>query len=109
MDAIIDNALNVILNIIGLNKIIIDKHKDIDGYESKLANVITKKFDLLEKVDKSIIDIIDEIKNETNMIYEKMRKVSKLDMDTLYLINGTLNEIMTHSKKDLIKIKADLL
>ena len=109
MDAIIDNALNVILNIIGLNKIIIDKHKDIDGYESKLANVITKKFDLLEKVDKSIIDIIDEIKNETNMIYKKMCKVSKLDMDTLYLINGTLNEIMTHSKKDLIKIKADLL
>ena len=64
---------------------------------------------MLEKVDKSIIDIIDEIKNETNMIYKKMRKVSKLDMDTLYLINGTLNEIMTHSKKDLIKIKADLL
>ena len=57
--------------------------------------------DLLEKMDDLINNIINEIKNKTNMIYKKMSKVTELDMITLYLINGKLNKIMTQSNKDL--------
>ena len=35
------------------------------------------------------------------MIYKKMRKVTELDMVTLYLIKCELNKIMTQSNKDL--------
>ena len=45
-----------------------------------------------------------EIKNETNMIDEKIHKVSEMDNDTLHLINDKLSEIMTQSRKKLSKI-----
>ena len=54
--------------------------------------------DLLEKMDDLINNIINEIKNKTNMIYKKMRKVTELDMITLYLINGKLNKIIDSIK-----------
>ena len=49
IDAIIDEALNVVWNMvrgkkrINPEKIMIDKHKGIDGYVSKLTDVITIK------------------------------------------------------------------
>ena len=52
-----------------------------------------------------VIDhIMSETKNETNMIDEKIHKVSEMDNDTLHLINDKLNEIITQSRKKLSKI-----
>ena len=103
IDAIIDEALNVVWNMIcgknGINpeKIKIDKHKDIDGYVSKLTDVINNKIELVNRMCESIDHVISEIKNETNMIDEKIHKVSEMDNDTLHLIGNKLNEIITQS------------
>ena len=110
IDAIIDEALNVVWNMIcgknGINseKIKIDKHKDIDGYISKLTDVINNKIELVNRMCESIDHVMSELKNETNMIDEKIHKVSEMDNDTLHLINDKLNEIITQSRKKLSKI-----
>ena len=53
-------------------------------------------------------DLIDHIicwiKNRTNMIHEKISKVSEMDNDTLHLINCKLKEIMIQLKQKLRKI-----
>ena len=110
IDAIIDEALNVVWNMIcGENRICpeeikIDKHKDIDGYVSKLTDVINNKIDLVDKIGEVIDHVMSEIKNETNMIDEKIHKVSEMDNDTLHLIDDKLNKIITPSIKKLRKI-----
>ena len=110
IDAITDEALNVVRNeICGKNrispeKINIDKHKDIDGYVSKLTDVINNKIELVNRMCESIDHVISEIKNETNMIDEKIHKVSEMDNDTLHLKDDKLNEIITQSRKKLSKI-----
>ena len=110
IDAIIDETLNVVRNVIcGKNrinpeKIKIDKHKDIDGYVSKLTDVINNKIELVNRMCESIDHVMSEIKNETNMIDEKIHKVSEMDNDTLHLMNVKLNEIMNQSRKNLNKI-----
>ena len=76
IDAIIDYALNAIWNMIrkkkkkrvSSKKINIDKDKDIDGYVSKVADLINDKIDLLNRVHEIIYHIISEIKNEINTI-----------------------------------------
>ena len=109
-DAIIDEALNVVWNeICGKNrispeKININKHKDIDGYVSKLTDVINNKIELVNRMCESIDHVMSEIKNETNMIDEKIHKVSEMDNDTLHLIGNKLNEIITQSWKKLSMI-----
>ena len=56
IDAIIDEALNVVWNMIcGENRISpeeikIDKHKDIDGYLSKLTDVLNNKIELVNRI-----------------------------------------------------------
>ena len=110
IDAIIDEALNVVWNMIcGENRICpeeikIDKHKDIDGYVSKLTDVINNKIELVNKMGGVIDHVMSEIKNETNMIDEKIHKVSEMDNDTQHLINDKLKEIMKQSRKNLEKI-----
>ena len=110
IDAIIDKTLNVVWNAIcGKNrinpeKIKIDKHKDIDGYVSKLTDVINNKIELVNRMCESIDHVMSEIKNETNMIDEKIYKVSEMDKDTLHLINDKLKEIINQSRKNLSKI-----
>ena len=110
IDAIIDEALNVVGNEIcgkkriSPEKINIDKHKDIDGYVSKLTDVINNKIELVNRMCESIDHVMSEIKNETNMIDEKIHKVSEMDNDTLHLINGKLKKIMNQSRKNLSKI-----
>ena len=110
IDAITDEALNVVRNeICGKNrispeKINIDKHKDIDGYVSKLTDVINNKIELLNRMDEAIDHVMSEIKNKTNMIDEKIHRVSEMDNDTLHLIDDKLNEIITQSRKKLRKI-----
>ena len=56
---------------------------------------------MLEKMYDLINNIINEIKNKTNMIHKKMSKASELDMIILYLIKCKLNKIITQSNKDL--------
>ena len=110
IDAIIDEALNVVWNMIcGENRICpeeikIDKHKDIDGYVSKLTDVINNKIELVNKMGGVIDHVMSEIKNETNMIDEKIHKVSEMDNDTLHLINDKLNKTISQSMKNVRKI-----
>ena len=93
IDAIIDEALNFVWNeICGKNrinsgKIKIDKHKDIDGYVSKLTDIINNKKALLNRICDGIDHAMSEIKNETNMIDEKIHKLSEKDNDILLWIN----------------------
>ena len=67
IDAIIDEALNVVGNeICGKNrispeKINIDKHKDIDGYVSKLTDVINNKIELVNRMCESIDHVMSEL------------------------------------------------
>ena len=111
IDAIIEEAFNIVWkvlyknkNIINPEKIMIDKHKDINGYVSKLTDVINNKTELVNRMCREIDHVMSEIKNETNMIDEKIHKVSEMDNDTLHLINGKLKEIMNQSRKNLSKI-----
>ena len=110
IDTILDDALNVAwYEIYAKNRksskmINIDKHKDIDGYVSKLTDVINNKIELVNRMCESIDHVISEIKNETNMIDEKIHKVSEMDNDTQHLINDKLKEIMKQSRKNLEKI-----
>ena len=109
-DAITDDVLNVVWNTIcvknriSTEKIKIDKHKDIDGYVSKLTEAINNKIELVNRMCQSIDHVMSEIKNETNMIDERIHKVSEMDNDTLHLINDKLKEIINQSRKNLRKI-----
>ena len=108
IDAITDDALNVVWNMIcGKNstkQIKIDEYKDIDGYVSKLTDVINNEIELVNRMCESIDHVMSEIKNETNMIDKKIHKVSEIDNDTLHLINDKLKEIINQSRKKLSKI-----
>ena len=110
IDAITDEVLNVVWNMIcGENRISpeeikIDKHKDIDRYVSKLTDVINNKIELVNRMGGVIDHVMSEIKNETNMIDEKIHKVSEMDNDTQHLINDKLKEIMKQSRANLEKI-----
>ena len=105
IDAILEEVFNTVWKMLNKNKnrinrekIMIDKHKDIDGYVSKLTDVINNKIELVNRMCESIDHVISEIKNETNMIDEKIYKVSEMDNDTLHWIDDTLNNIMTRKK-----------
>ena len=91
-------------NRINPENIKIDKHKDMDGYVSKLTDVINNKIELVNRMCESIDHVMSEIKNETNMIDKKIHKVSEMDNDTLHLINDKLKEIINQSRKNLSKI-----
>ena len=97
---LIDEALNAVWNTIcGENRICpeeikIDKHKDIDGYVNKLTDVINNKMGLVNKMGGVIDHVMSEIKNETNMIDEKIHKASEMDNDTLNWIDDRLNEMI---------------
>ena len=110
IEDILDDALNVVSKeIYGKNRISskiinIDKHKDIDGYVSKLTDVINNKIELVNRMDGAIDHVMSEIMNKTNIIDEKIHKVSEMDNDTLHLIGNKLNEIITQSWKKLSMI-----
>ena len=91
-------------NRINSEKINIDKRKDNDGYVSKLTDVINNKIELLNRVCESIDHIMSEIKNETDMIDEKIYKAGEMYNDILHLINCKLKEIMSQLKQNLKKI-----
>ena len=67
IDAIIDEALNVVWNTICVKnridpeKIKIDKHQDIDGYVNKLTDVINNKIELVNRMCESIDHVMSEL------------------------------------------------
>ena len=81
-----------------------DKSKDIDGYVSKLTDVINDKIGSVNGMCEIIDHVMSEIKNETNMFDEKIHKVSEMDNDTLHLISDKLKEIINQLRKNLTKI-----
>ena len=107
IDAIIDDALNVVWNVIcGKNSICsemidIEKHKDIDGYVSKLTDVTNNKIELVNRKGEVIDHVMRDIKNELSMIDEKIHKVSEMHNDTQPLIDDKLYEIVTQSSEKL--------
>ena len=100
---ILDDALNVAwYEIYGKNRkssiiINIDKYNDIDGYVSKLTDVINNKINLINKIGERIGQARCEINNETNMINEIIHKASVVDNDSLYLIDDKLDKILTQT------------
>ena len=78
IDAITDETLNAVLemickgNKISPEKIMIDKHKDIDGYVSKLTDVMNNKIEWMNRIGREIDNAMSEIMNETKEI-EVMR------------------------------------
>ena len=114
IDAIIDEALNAVWkkfyrkNTANPEMIKIDKHKDIDGYVSKLTDIINNKIALLNRICDAIDHTMCEIKNETNVIDEKIHKLSEMDNDILLWINDRLKDFINQSGRNLRKI-ADLL
>ena len=99
IDDILDDALNVVSKeIYGKNRtsskiINIDKHKDIDGYVSKLTDVINNKINLINKIGETIGHVMREINNEINMTDEIIHKASKMDNDALYLIDDKIDKL----------------
>ena len=111
IDAIIEEAIDVAQKEFYVNKkrinpetIEIDKSKDIDGYVSKLTDVINDKIGSVNGMCEIIDHVMSEIKNETNMFDEKIHKVSEMDNDTLHLISDKLKEIINQLRKNLTKI-----
>ena len=106
IDAITEEAFNIAWKVLYENKnrispekIMIDKHKDIDGYVSELTDLINHKIEEMNRMCSEVDHIMSEINNETNMIDEKIHKVCEMDNDTLHWIDDKLNEIMTRSRK----------
>ena len=102
---ILDDALNIIQyeiyekNRISSNIINIDKYNDIDGYVSKLTDVINNEIQLINKIGETINHIRHEINNKTNMVNEIIHKASVMDSDTLYLIDDKLDKIIRQTRK----------
>ena len=114
IDTILDDALNVAwYEIYAKNRksskmINIDKHKDIDGYVSKLTDIINNKIKLTNVMSMRIGRVMCNIKNKTNMVNEKIHKASEMNNDTLHLIDDNLNEIITYFIKEFKKSKKRL-
>ena len=104
---ILDDALNVIWyeiyekNRISSNIINIDKYNDIDGYVSKLTDVINNEIQLINKIGETINHIRHEINNKTNMVNEIIHKASVMDNDTLHLIDDKLDKIIRQTRKKI--------
>ena len=104
---ILADALNVVSKeIYGKNRksskiIKIDKDKDIDGYVSKLTDVINNEIKLINKIGETINHVMYEINNERNMVNEITNKASVMDNDTLHLIDDKLDKIMTQTRKKI--------
>ena len=104
---ILADALNVVSKeIYGKNRksskiIKIDKDKDIDGYVSKLTDVINNEIKLINKIGETINHVMYEINNEKNMVNEITNKASVMDNDTLHLIDDKLDKIMTQTRKKI--------
>ena len=91
-------------NKISPEKILIDTDKDIDGYVSKLADVIKNKIEWMNRIGREIDNAISEIMNETKEIEVMRHKMREIDNDILQPIDDKLTEILKKSIKNLRKI-----
>ena len=69
-----------------------------------MADVTNNKIELVNRMGGVIDRVMSDVKNETNVIDEKIHKVSEMDNDTLHLIDDKLNKIITPSIKKLRKV-----
>ena len=69
-----------------------------------MTDLINNEIELVNRMCESIDHVMSELKNETNMIDEKIHKVSEMDNDTLHLINDKLNKTISQSMKNVRKI-----
>ena len=106
IDVIIEEAFNIVWEMlyenkkrISLEKITVDKHKDIEGYVNELTDLINYKIEHVTRMCNEIDHIMNMINNETKFIDKKIRKTCKMDNDTLDWIDDKLNGIMTRSRK----------
>ena len=67
-----------------------------------MTGIKNNKIDLSNRICGATDHAMSEIKNETNVIDEKIHKVSEIMIH--YLIDDELNEIITPSRKKLSKI-----
>ena len=102
---ILDDALNVVWyeiydrNRINNINIDIDKDKDIDGYVSKLTDLINNEIKLINKICETITHVLHETNSETNKVNEIIHKASVMDKDTLHLIDDKLDKIIRQTRK----------
>ena len=69
----------------------IDKHKDIYGYVSELADLINHKIEVVNNMCEAIDRVMSEINNKTNMIDEKIHETRVMYNDTLHWTDDKLN------------------
>ena len=69
-----------------------------------MTDIINNKIELLNRICEAIDHAKSEKKNETNMIDEKIHKLSEMDNDTLHWINNRLKEFINQSGRNLRKI-----
>ena len=67
-------------------------------------DMINNKIELVNRMCESLDHAMSEIKNETNMIDEKIHKLSEMDNDILLWINDRLKEFINQSGRNLRKI-----
>ena len=82
-----------------INNINIDIDKDIDGYVSKLTDMINSEIELINKIYQTITHVLHEMNSETNKVNEIIHKVSVMDKDTLHLIEDNLDKIIRKTRK----------
>ena len=81
-----------------------DKHKDIDGYVSKLTDVMNNKIEWMNRIGREIGNAMNEVMNEAKEIDGMRHKMRDMDIDTLQSIDDKLTEILKKSIKNLRKI-----
>ena len=59
---------------------------------------------MLNRICGAIDHAMSEIKNETNMVDEKIHKLGEVDNDTLHWINDELKKFIDQSERNLRKI-----
>ena len=91
-------------NKISPEKIMTDKHKDIDGYVSKLTDVMNNKIEWMNRIGREIGNAMNEVMNEAKEIDGMRHKMRDMDIDTLQSIDDKLTEILKKSIKNLRKI-----
>ena len=76
-----------------------------------MTDIINNKIELLNRICGAIDHAMSEIKNETNMIDQKIHILSEMDNDILHWINNRLKGIYKSIRKKLKKDSglADLL
>ena len=69
-----------------------------------MTGIKNNKIDLSNRICGATDHAMSEIKNETNVIDEKIQKLSEMDNDTLHWISDKLREFINQSGRNLRRI-----